>query len=154
MLETKVDKEIVNRLKVYKKDTYCRHLMFPSYFIGCLQSFILRFSTGHVVILKTPIPLKEKYIKEMKAILEENRFDYLDNLTLEIISSLYFFTNFGNIVIQVDKKEKEKFIATCNNFKGKEWNEVISPFIDSVYELLKKCTIPGGQLLLGARMWL
>lgn len=154
MTETRVDKEIVDRLKIYKKDDYCRHLMFPSYFIGCLQSFILKFPTGQVVILKTPIQLKEKYIKEMKSILEENRFDYLDNLTLEILESLYFFTYFGNIFIKLDRDEKEKFIDTCNNFKGKEWNEVISPFIDSVYELLQKCTIPGGQLLLGARMWL
>lgn len=155
MLETKVDKIMLDQLKAYKDDDiYKKSLLFPSYYIGSLESFILRFSNGGVVVLKIFPEKRKEFISKMSDTIQKNEFDYLDNIVLEIISNLHFVTHFGNIIINIDEEQKKKFIKTCNDFKGKEWNDILSPFIDTTYELLCKCTIQGGQLLLGARMWL
>jgi hypothetical protein len=151
MNETRIDQEIVNRLKLYKDED--RKSLFASYYIGCLQSLLVRFSFGGVIVLKTPLELRKKFIDNMNTTIQENNFDYLDNITLDFMGSLHFVTNFGNIAITIDEEQKKKFIEICNSFKGKKWEEVCPIFIDNTYDLLCKCSIQGGQLILGARMW-
>ena len=151
---TKINRDLINALKVYKKmRPYDIEEKFPKAFVGCLQSMLVYFPTGHIVLLLAPLEIQNQFIDKFEEALKNDQYDQLDNITLDFISNLKYRTPDFEISLNIEEDEKQKFIDICNNFKDKEWDEIIDEFIDSVYNLLSNCTIYGGQLLLGVKTW-
>jgi len=91
--------------------------------------------------------LMEYKINLSNAIYSDN-YDLLDNIIIEFYQSYNYkiVTPKGQLVMfQVEFPDEaiEKFTNICNNFKGKEWDNILSDFLDSFYEFITTATIHG-----------
>ena len=78
-----------------------------------------------------------------------NQFDFIDNIILEFLSSYNYIIPPYKVIIDLDPKEVDKFTVLCNGFKGKEWNDILSPLVDGIYDLLNTATANGQKINLG-----
>ena len=63
------------------------------------------------------------------------KFDYLDNVILQFLNGYGCFVYPYKYNVKFEKKETEKFINICNNFKGLTWDDIADPFIDATFDL-------------------
>jgi hypothetical protein len=145
-----MDKMIFDRLKIYKivnHDMYKVSETFPIMFISLMQLLMVKLDSGHVINLKFLPAHVKPFLIQFSNVIKNQEFDKFDDLILGLISTYYFNYPPYIIVIDLDPEYKEKFITTCNSFRGKHWNDILSIFIDSLYELISHSSIPGGTLV-------
>jgi len=147
-----INKDILNGLKGYRSSNdnlYHIADIFPK-LLGNLLRIISVFHPPiyNVNLIYNPKDFYKFQINLSYAIANYN-FDTLDNLVLEFIETYYYGIEPNIAKLKLGEEEKKKFIDTCNNFKGKQWNDIIGPFIDSLNDLLATGSINGMQISLG-----
>lgn len=85
------------------------------------------------------------------AIYNEN-YDKIDDIILEFMNTYHYkiLTPKKELVLfpVVFKEEaKNEFINKCNSFKGKEWDNIVSDLIDSIYSLFESATVHKNRLI-------
>ncbi len=144
----------LNSLKAYKFSVMGRDAVITS-FPELLANVCRMMKVTNVFGLPQAIcydwgKLLEFKINFSNAIAFEN-FDMLDNIILEFFSSYHYniITPDGSLVMfKVDfpEDETQKFVNTCNAFKGREWDDILPEFLDALYSYTSKATIHGDDL--------
>jgi hypothetical protein len=65
-----------------------------------------------------------------------NDFDNLDNIIIQFFKSFSCRTRQGNVYVTFSEDSIVKFTNICNNFKGKEWDDIVVDFFDALYEFI------------------
>jgi len=140
-----VNKVIINNLKLYKsteENIISISKIFPILFGNILRlSYVYFKPTVKVTLIYDQMEFLKFQTKFSYAILM-HMYDNLDNIILEFLDTYHYGFPPDHIFhIEFNQEIRQKFIDTCNSFKGKTWNEIIDLFIDSFYELVSTATL-------------
>jgi len=150
-----VKKEILNSLKPFKTSSMGKaHVAeaFPSLLANVCRSMGVLDMYG----ITRPVIHDWGKLMEFKVNLStaiySNNFDTLDNIIIEFFKTYNYkiVTPLGQLVMfKVDftDESEKKFELICNDFKGKEWDEILESFIDALYDFLSSATIHGDSLV-------
>jgi len=131
-------------LKAYKTTVYSKKIIagiFPKIFAEILKSFMTRNAMGD------PAPIGYDWNKIMEfqinmgTIIDQEKFDYLDNVVLQFLKSYSFVIPPYRFFIELPEEEIIKYTTICDGFKGKSWDDIIDVFIDATYNLFKTGTM-------------
>ncbi len=149
-MSTYINKQFLDSLKNCKiQDSTQNIAVFPLIFANFLKSFLVKFSTGHVVSLRFLPEKIESFKEDLSKCIKESNFDNLDNIILSFLESYHYKIPPYIVTIDFNDKAKKRFIEVCNNFKGRDWNSILDSFVDSLYDLFSTSVIQGGDLYLG-----
>src|SRR5271157_5705076 len=72
--------------------------------------------------------------------IQNNEFDYIDNIIIDLLSTYHYIYPPYKVIIDLDPLSTERFTVLCNGFKGKKWNDILSPLVDGIGDLLEAVT--------------
>lgn len=110
-----------------------------------LRDMNIQINGGRVNLLYKADKL-HKFMSDMEEVILTNKFDYLDNIVLELLDNYTILLGEKLEDIDIPEKDRTIFIDTCNNFKDRTWNDIFDDFLDAVYVVLKDATIAGRDI--------
>lgn len=139
-----INKSVICGLKAYKsteENIIVISKIFPILFGNILRlSYVYFKPTDRIMLVYNQLEFLKFQTKLGYAIMM-HEYDYLDNIVLEFLDSYHYGFSPYVFHIKFNQEVRQKFIDTCNTFKGKTWNEIIDTFIDSFYELISTATL-------------
>jgi len=146
-----INKKIFDSLKTYKSHTDLNEIAksFPQIFVNFLCLLSITIPPCMIFNIRYTADALFKFQMNFGNAIATGNFDLLDNVLLELLSSYYCGFPPYEFRIEFCESSRDRFIELCNSFKGKSWDEICDPFIDSVYELLSSCTVSGYPINLG-----
>lgn len=76
-----------------------------------------------------------------------NEFDQLDDIIINLFKSYYCPSERGPIKISFPEESIERFISTCDNFKGKLWDDIVEDFFMAAYDFIASGIIGSNRLV-------
>lgn len=147
-----INKSLLDGLKVYKtnsEDTGGIAIVFPLVLGNILRLITITLPPCYVKNLTYDVNKFMEFQLCMGNAIRNHDFDVLDNIILEFFKSYHFMLPPHKFCLEFPQKVEETFITTCNNFKGKKWNDILGLFMESLYELLLHGTVNGIPINLG-----
>ena len=149
-----IAKVFIDSLKTYKEPLYTKDKIasdFPFALANCCRSMKITNILGQPQGLLYDWTRLREFQVNLGIAIESEQYDYLDNIILEFFSEYNYkiITPDGKFVmfkIAFNEDAKNKFVDICNAFKGKEWNNILDDFLDSLYVFLNTITIHGENL--------
>ena len=140
-----INKKTIDNLKLYKateENVIAISKIFPILFGNLLRlSYVYFKPTVKVSLIHDQMEFIKFQTKLGYAILM-HEYDNLDNIVLEFLDTYHYgFPPTYIFHIEFNQEIRQNFINICNTFKGKTWNEIIDPFIDSFYELISTAAL-------------
>ena len=144
-------KEFINPLKAYKmkymgKDTVINTI--PMLIANCCRhSYVINVKGSTQPLCYDWTKLMEFRNNLSIAIAFEN-YDLLDNIILEFFKTYNYKVILNNLqymifTIEFPKESEDEFVETCNNFKGKQWDDILENLIEALYKFLNSGTVHG-----------
>lgn len=131
---------LLKGLKAYKTFVFPIETIaevFPSIFADILKMFRLRTAIGQSMPIGYDWSKLMEFQINLGNCIANNQFNYLDNILLQFLKSYSYVIPPYQFFIKFSNEEEEKFVNTCNAFKGKKWDDIIDVFIDAVYDLFE-----------------
>lgn len=147
-------KEFLQPLKAYTTNIYTKEIIctvFPNMLAQlCRMTSVINFYGYPQQLHFNPEHVIE-FTNNLGCSIHQENYDLLDNIILKFFKEYYYMIPINNkyyrFVVDFNEEATNKFVETCNNFKGKQWDDIISPFLDSLYEFLNTITIHGDPLV-------
>jgi hypothetical protein len=77
-----------------------------------------------------------EFQNNLRKAIKTSNFDTLDNIIIDFFEWYHISFGDGNLYVTFRTDVREKFINTCNNFKGKIWDDIVDDFFTSLYDLI------------------
>ena len=142
-------------LKNYKKEKNGRNIVIESF----PRTLMTLLCSSHIInIYGEPHPIgydgikSFEFITRMSDAIAHDNFDLLDDIIIDFVKTYHYTIltpEYKMIMFPVNfPEDAEKiFREICNSFKGKQWNDVLSEFIDALYTFTDTATIHGDTLI-------
>lgn len=147
-----INKNILNGLKGYvSSDENLYHVadMFPRLLGNLLRIMSVYQPPIYTINLMYDQKDFYKFQINMSHAIANNSFDTLDDIVLGFIETYYYGLEPNKFYLQFGEGIRKNFIEICNSFKGKHWNDILNPFIDSLNDLLSSGIVNGMHVTLG-----
>src|SRR5271157_642924 len=147
-----IDKLILDELKMYgTTDSNLDKVasLFPQLLGNLICSVSVTLHPCYIFTLKFERDLYLQFTMNLGNAIRSNEFDMLDNIILDFIGTYHYYYPPYKVIIDLNPIEVKKFTELCNGFKGQTWNDILSPLIDGIYNILITATANGEKLRLG-----
>jgi len=144
-------KEFINPLKAYKIKYMGRGAIiniFPLLLANCCrQSYIINIKGSTQPLCYDWTKLME-FKNNLSIVIANENYDLLDNIILEFFKTYNYKiltkqSSYLLFKIEFPKDAEDNFIETCNNFKDKQWDDILDDFLEALYIFLNTGTVHG-----------
>ena len=133
-------RQLLKGLRGYQTPTFSIELiaeLVPNLIAEVLKMYTARNAMDQI----TPIGYDWNKMLEFQinlgTMIATKQFDYLDNVMIQFLKSYSYVLPPYRFFIKFPDEELIKYEEICNEFKGKEWNEIVDEFVDATIDLFE-----------------
>lgn len=80
-------------------------------------------------------------------IINTQNFEYLYTTMLQFLSSYSYVYSAYRYFIKFTEEDLIKYKKTCDSFKDKQWDDIVSDFSDATHDLVSNATIGNNKII-------